>query len=398
MYGFRKALSAGTFDGLHAFGVSLKSALVVAQVLGYMTAKFLGIKYISELKPGKRPVYILGLIGGAHLCLLFMALIPIPFNVLFLFGNGLCLGLIWGLVFSYVEGRRFTDFLALVLSINFIFSSGVAKSLGRICLDLWHIEERFMPFLAGCFYIPLLLLAVWMLTRIPPPTPEESRSRGVRVALSAAERKKLLMQFLPGLFAVTLLNLLLTILRDLKDNYGVEILRKLKPAFNPSIFTTMETIAAFSVFGMLLLLTLFKDHFRSIVSHHLAILSGLALMMGAAWTLHQGSQDPVLTLILYTTGLYVCYNTLQCLFLDRFISAFHIRGNIGFFFYFMDSIGYLGSCVIIIYKEIFSPRVDWLPYFISVSIILGIIGIASVLFSLAYFRKKYKTQRINLQT
>ena len=47
MYGFRKPFSATTFDGERAFGISFKSALVVAQTFGYMTAKFIGIKFIS---------------------------------------------------------------------------------------------------------------------------------------------------------------------------------------------------------------------------------------------------------------------------------------------------------------------------------------------------------------
>ncbi|HTL08476.1 MAG TPA: DUF5690 family protein, partial [Chitinophagaceae bacterium] len=64
MYGFRKPFSATTFDGERAFGISFKSALVVAQVFGYMTAKFIGIKFISELKKARRAFYILGLIAA----------------------------------------------------------------------------------------------------------------------------------------------------------------------------------------------------------------------------------------------------------------------------------------------------------------------------------------------
>ena len=54
MYGFRKAISAGTFEGMTAFGISFKSAIVIAQVLGYMTSKFIGIRFISEINPAKR--------------------------------------------------------------------------------------------------------------------------------------------------------------------------------------------------------------------------------------------------------------------------------------------------------------------------------------------------------
>ncbi|MFT3936815.1 MAG: DUF5690 family protein [Chitinophagaceae bacterium] len=391
MYGFRKPFSATTFDGERALGISLKSALVVAQVFGYMTAKFIGIKFISEVNKAKRAFYILALIGAAELSLLLLALVPKPFNVFFLFTNGLSLGLIWGLVFSFIEGRKFTDLLALILSTNFIFSSGVAKSIGRVCIEYWNIPEIYTPVVAGLLYIPLLFLAVWMLTKIPPPTPEEMSSRGVRVNLDGKERLALFKKFATGLVAITVINLLLTILRDVKDNYGVEILRTVQPSFKPAIFTQMETTAAVTVLLLLLLLTGFKNHFRSIAAHHIAIACGLGIVLLTALFLRWQILNPVFNLIVYTIGLYVCYNTLQCLFLDRFMAAFKVKGNIGFFFYLMDSIGYLGSCFIIVNKEIFSAKLNWLNYFLNISFILGIIGLICILVSWIYFRKKYQT-------
>lgn len=389
MYGFRKPFSATTFDGEKVFGISFKSALVVAQVFGYMTAKFIGIKFISEVNKSKRAFYILALIGAAHISLLLLAVVPKPFNVFFLFTNGLSLGLIWGLVFSFIEGRKFTDLLALILSTNFIFSSGVAKSLGRMGIEDWKIPEIYTPFVTGLLYIPLLLLAVWMLTKIPPPSSAESASRGERVTLNGKERIALFKRFLAGLVAITIINLLLTILRDVKDNYAVEILRVLKPSFKPSIFAQMETIAAIIVLLLLLLLTSFKNHFKSIAAHHIAIACGLVLILLTAWFLHAGVFDPLVNLVLNTVGVYVCYNTLQCLFLDRFIGAFKIKGNIGFFFYFMDSIGYLGSCFIIVNKEILNTHTNWLNYFLGISFILGIIGIICIIVSWFYFKRKY---------
>ncbi len=391
MYGFRKPFSATTFDGQTAFGISFKSALVVAQVFGYMTAKIIGIKFISEVNKSRRAFYILALIGAAHISLLLLALVPKPYNVFFLFTNGLSLGLIWGLVFSFIEGRKFTDMLALILSTNFIFSSGVAKSLGRVSIETWQISEIYTPFVTGILYIPLLLLAVWMLTKIPPPSAAESASRGERVTLNGKERISLFKKFFTGLVAITIINLLLTILRDVKDNYAVEILRTLKPSFKPAIFAQMETVAAIIVLLLLLLLTTFKNHFKSIAAHHIAIGCGLLTILLSAWLLQQQIFDPVINLVLNTVGVYVCYNTLQCLFLDRFIAAFRVKGNIGFFFYFMDAVGYLGSCFIIVNKEVLNARLNWLNYFLIISFILGIIGIIAIIISWIYFKRKYTT-------
>lgn len=392
MYGFRKAISAGTFDGLTAFGISFKSAIIIAQVLGYMTSKFIGIRFISEINPAKRATYILALIGGAHLCLGGMALIPLPYNVLFLFLNGMCLGLIWGLVFSFIEGRKHTDLIALILSINFIFSSGVVKTVGRVSIESWQVSELWMPFATGCIFLPLLFLSVFLLKKIPPPAPEEKEERGERVQINKEQRRELIKQFLPGLMAIILINLLLTILRDIKDNYAVEMLRVLEPGASPGIFTQMETIASIAVFAMLLTLTGISHHFKSLYRQHLAIGLGFITLLICAVAIDNRLGSAIFWLITFTIGLYISYNTLQCLFLERFMAAFKIRGNIGFFFYLMDSVGYLGSCFLILHKELFSADMNWLPYFIQISLLFGIAGAFLVAYSWWYFSRKYKTQ------
>ena len=390
MYGFRKAISAGTFEGMTAFGISFKSAIVIAQVLGYMTSKFIGIRFISEINPAKRGTYILTLIGGAHFCLLMMALIPLPYNVLFLFLNGMCLGLIWGLVFSYIEGRKYTDLIALILSINFIFSSGVVKTAGRISIESWGVSELLMPFVTGALFLPLLFLSVYLLGKIPPPAESEKLERGERSSMDKSQRRELIRLFLPGLTAVVLINLLLTILRDIKDNYAVEMLLVLEPGASPGIFAQMETIASIAVFFLLLTLTGIHNHFKSLYRQHLVIGLGFLTILICALGIANHWGSAIFWLVTFTIGLYLSYNALQCLFLERFIAAFKVKGNIGFFFYLMDSVGYLGSCFLILNKELFNAQTNWLPYFIRISWIFGIAGAAMVAYSWFYFSRKYK--------
>lgn len=51
MYAFRKPFTAADFQGITLWGVDYKIVLVSAQVLGYATAKGLGIKIVSEVLP-----------------------------------------------------------------------------------------------------------------------------------------------------------------------------------------------------------------------------------------------------------------------------------------------------------------------------------------------------------
>ena len=62
---------------------------------------------------------------------LFFAIVPPPYNIVFLFTNGFPLGLVWGMIFGYMEGRRYTEVLGAGLSVSFIFSAGLAKSAGK---------------------------------------------------------------------------------------------------------------------------------------------------------------------------------------------------------------------------------------------------------------------------
>lgn len=88
MYAFRKAFAAGTFTGQQYLHIDYKVWLVIAQVVGYTFSKFYGIRFIAEVNSKNRARYILTLIGIAWLALLAFAIVPAPFNIIFLFING----------------------------------------------------------------------------------------------------------------------------------------------------------------------------------------------------------------------------------------------------------------------------------------------------------------------
>jgi hypothetical protein len=61
MYAYRKPISAGTFEDYLLFGINYKVILIITQVLGYLSAKFIGIKIISELKRANRAYMLMHL-------------------------------------------------------------------------------------------------------------------------------------------------------------------------------------------------------------------------------------------------------------------------------------------------------------------------------------------------
>ena len=93
------------------WGVGEKTALVTAQVLGYTLSKLIGIRVVAEMTPARRAAAILVLIAMAEAALVLFAVAPSPLHVVCLFLNGLPLGMVFGMVLGFLEGRRLTEAL-----------------------------------------------------------------------------------------------------------------------------------------------------------------------------------------------------------------------------------------------------------------------------------------------
>src|SRR5438046_1307084 len=102
MYSFRKPFAAAHYADATFLGLELKSALVISQVAGYALSKFLGIKFNSEMTPGRRAWALVLLIAWAEAALLLFAVLPPSGKVAALFLNGVPLGTVWGIVFSFL--------------------------------------------------------------------------------------------------------------------------------------------------------------------------------------------------------------------------------------------------------------------------------------------------------
>ena len=70
VYAYRKPFTVARFDDIHVAGISYQTALIIAQVFGYMLSKFAGIRLIAELRQLGRMNAALTLMGIAWLSLL----------------------------------------------------------------------------------------------------------------------------------------------------------------------------------------------------------------------------------------------------------------------------------------------------------------------------------------
>lgn len=389
MYVYRKPFTAGTYAGLNLWGLHFKSVLIIAQVLGYMLSKFIGIKVISELQPGQRQKLIIGLILFAELSLVFLGMVPYPYNFVFLFLNGLPLGMVWGIIFSYLEGRRFTELLAMGLSISLIVSSGILKTTYFNLHDwLPAISEFWMPAFIGLCFFPLFLLFVWMLSVIPAPTETDVLLRSERLPMTRTEKRSALNEFGFGLSCLVIIYSLLVTLRDVRDNFSVEIWQETGEKWDNTVFSKTELITGIIVLVAVACLSLIRNNIKGFWATQWLIALGV-LITGTSTLLFQLQVFPAYWwILLLGMGLFLAYIPIQVALFERMIAMFKMKSNAGFFIYICDAVGYLGSVALLLYKEICMPELGWTKMLMRYSYVLTVACLFFLILSAFFFNRK----------
>jgi len=394
IFAFRKPFTVATFEGLKYWNVSYQTLLIISQVIGYMLSKFYGIKFISELQRHKRWKTSLLMVGVAWFSLLLFALVPAPWGMVCFFVNGFTLGFMWGVVFSYVEGRRATDFIGVVLAVSFIFAGGFSRSVGKWLLLNWNVTEYWMPFATASLFAGPLILFYIFLEKAPLPDTADVAERTVRLPMNQTERKNFLKQFRLGVIAFVIIYLLLTIMRDLRDNYMANMWNELGYAKNAGVFAKTETITSLVVLGLIGMMVFVRKNIRAFRIIHLLLMLGFAIA-GIASLLFKEEMISGASWMQFTgLGLYIAYVLFNSVFFERLLAAFSIAGNVGFLIYVADAWGYLGSITVMLSKELFKLQLNWVSFYSQLVIVFALIGIVASVFSLLYFNQKHRSQNI----
>ena len=390
VFGFRKSFTVCTFDGLSFGPIAYKTALVISQMLGYMLAKFYGIKFISGLQKVNRYKIIFLLTGISWLAWLLFALVPAPYNVVFLFLNGFPLGMLWGVVFSYVEGRKSTDFIGAALAVSFIFSSGWVKSVGAWLMSVYHISEFWVPFCTGLVFVLPLIICVYGLEKVPAPSLEDEMLRTKRIPMTSVERTFLLKQYLPGIIAFVSIYLFATIFRDIRDNFSADMWKEMGYTSRPAIFTQTEIPITIFILIIMGAVVLIKNSFKALMVAHIFILLGFVIAGVSTYYFSHQLLNPFWWMIWVGLGLYLVYIPFNSIFFDRLIAAFSMKGNAGFFIYVADAVGYVGSVSVMLAKEGMNLQIQWTQFFSQSVMILSLVGAFITIYAMYYFSQKHK--------
>ena len=387
MYGFRKPFTAAGFRGEGFLDTDFKSALVISQVIGYTISKFIGIKAVSDLPRSLRAAAILLLIATAESSLVLFGFLPRPWSLIAIFLNGVPLGMVFGLVLGFLEGRRVTEALSAGLCASFILAGGVSKSVG---LWLLHsgVPEHWMPAAAGGLFILPLLTGVWMLTRIPEPGPDDVAERAERVVMTSQERRSLFWRLAPGLIMLVLMFALLTMLRGLRDDFSPELWRSLGVEAAPADFSISELWVGLICFGAGGLFAYIRNNRVAFFGSIWMCAAGFLLLAGTLACRQAGMLSPLSFMILIGLGMYIPYVVVHTTVFERLLAVTRERGNLAFLMAIADSFGYLGYVAVVFSKGVLSKRQDFLDFFALAAWISIGISLVCLVGSAWYFRTR----------
>ena len=388
MYGFRKPFTAGTFEDVMWLGVGFKTVLVASQVAGYTVSKFIGIKVVSEMPASRRAITILGLIGFAELALLLFALVPTPWNFAMLFLNGLPLGMVFGLVLAFLEGRQVTEALSAGLCASFIISSGIVKSVGRHLILNWNVSEYWMPFATGLLFVVPLLVSVWILQQIPKPSASDIAHRSERNTMTRGDRIAFFRRHWLGLLGLLTIYMLLTVVRSIRDDFAVEIWRDLGYRGKPNVFARSETLVMLGVVVITGAAVWINSNRTAFLTSLGLVAGGFVVIIAVVLGYQQGVLSPFAFMVLSGFGMYVPYVAFHTALFERLIAVFRERGNIGYLMYLADATGYLGYVGVMLFRNFKWVELNFLNLFVHSSLLIASLAFCITLVVTVHYARR----------
>lgn len=385
MYAFRKPFTVSAFEGVLAFEWEYKTIAVAAQVLGYTISKFIGIKVLSEMPPGRRSVSIVGLIVLAEIALVLFGIVPAPYNVFCLFLNGLPLGLVFGLVLSFLEGRQRTEALTACLCTSFILADGVTKSVGKSLL-VSGVSEFWMPATAGAIFLLPLIVFVWMLSRIPPPTADDLSARSERPAITSTDRRAFFRKYAWGLIPLLMMYLLVTIVRSIRSDFAPAIWNSLGVTTTPELFSYSEIWVGLAVTLINGAAVLVSNNYRAFQLALATCIFGFAILLSATIAQQAESVSPFAFMVLIGVGLYLPYVAIHTTIFERLIAMTRDKGNLVFLMYLADAIGYLGYVGVMLARNTLQTEgANFMNFFRPTLYVVGVVSSVGMVACQVYF-------------
>ncbi|TEB41215.1 hypothetical protein D0809_26660, partial [Flavobacterium circumlabens] len=124
-----------------------------------------------------------------------------------------------------------------------------------------------------------------------------------------------------------------------------------------------------------------KNNYKAFKNYHLVLFIGSVLIGAATFLFQKQLLAPLPWMMISGFGMYICYIPFNGLFFDRMIATYKIDGNTGFLIYIADAFGYLGSVLVLFFKNFGDKNISFLSFFTTCIYLLSFVGIITTIMS-----------------
>ena len=245
-----------------------------------------------------------------------------------------------------------------------------------------------MPFTAGLVFLGPLVVFVWMLRQIPPPSDSDIAARSARAPMTGTERLAMVRRHGVRLFGIIFAYLLITVLRSVRADFAPEIWAGLGLGKQPAIFTQSELWVTLGVVVANGAVVLIPNNRRAFFTSLGLSAGGLALALFALVGIRTGIVSPFVFMVLLGVGMYVPYVAVHTTVFERLIALTRERGNIGFLMYIADSVGYVGYAGLMVTRSAFPVKESFLGFFLDLATILVVGAFVAVVLSWVLYARR----------
>ena len=392
-YAFRKPFTVGLYEEEALWGIDLKIFFVFSEILGYALSKIVGTYILPSMKKHQRVYYVIGLLGFSELAWYAFGVLPIYLKGVSVFFSGLPLGMIWGIIFSFIEGRRISEVLNCGLSVATIVASGLVKTMAQTLAITFNVSEYWIPFVSGAVIFPLVLLCSYLLNQIPEPSDTDKIRRSERLPMNGAEKKSFFVRFWGGISLLLVLYASLTVFREIRDSFAADIWKEFH-IDDPLIFTRTEYPIAFAVLTLMFTNVFIKNNQKALNSIYVISFIGGVVLVGSTLAYLNNLLDPVLWMTFSGLGMYMGYIPFTYM-IERLFASLEITATTVFLIYLADSSGYVGTVAVFIVKNFYTADVSWSTILVYTSFCTALVTIFSIVGIYLYFKKRIPTYNLS---
>jgi hypothetical protein len=270
---------------------------------------------------------------------------------------------------------------------SFIVSSGFVKTIGSFLLQNIDVNEFWMPFIVALIFIPVLSLGIYMLTKLSKPDAVDITSRTERIPMNTSQRTLFFQRFAPGIIFSVLIYVALTVFRDLRDNFAIEFWTSIGYEGAPELMTYSELPIALAVLIIISLMIRIRNNRIAFFGANFIVFICGALLILFTWVFIKNWMNGLQWMILSGASMYLPYIAFHTMYFERWIAYFQTKGNAGFLMYMADAAGYLGSTIVLCFRNFAAPDLSWWHFFTGSALVVGFIMALMSFFANTYFHK-----------